>query len=509
MPRSEGQPTRIGSSLVPGSLLLLILVAFALVSEFNVGRSYGWDEGVYLASARAVIRGAPLFEEVFSSQPPMFLEILAGAFRLFGDTGEVGARVSLAFALLTLACVSWIAWRLLGAVAMPIAALGLLSKLFFDQAITVEAEMPALGFVVLALAILCPPGGRSSAALGLAGVCFALGVLCKLWVAPYVLPVVLLLVLDPESGANGGWRLAWRGASNALRRLLVFGLAALLVVVVVMGRYDLSSFYDQTVRLHWVARRTGVEVWGRVGLDVLQRFARVESCLLVLALAGFVALAWKNPLAALWLGLWAIGSALFLLEHTPIFYRHVLLMAPPLALLAAASARGAAALAGKPRVEAVVGAALGVLLILRPSVTSAALNLPVGTQLPAGFTPDPAQDELIQLIRELSRPGDLVVSDAPIQVFLANRDIPPRLVDASGTRILTGHLTADDAATFTRGARLVILWVNRLDRLPGYRDWVRAHYRRVRKWPGAEWRRELYVAKEAGPGPTPAQLPDP
>src|SRR5512143_1440925 len=220
MPRSEGQAPPSRSSLVPGGLLLLILVAFALVSEFNVGGSYGWDEGVYLASARAVIRGAPLFEEVFSSQPPMFLEIVAGAFRLFGDTGEVGARVSLAFAILTLVCVSWIAWRLLGAVAMPIAALGLLSKLFFEQAITVEAEMPALGFVALALAILCPPGGRSAAALGLAGVCFALGVLCKLWVAPYVLPVVLLLVLDPEPNASGAWRPAWRGPSHALRRLV-------------------------------------------------------------------------------------------------------------------------------------------------------------------------------------------------------------------------------------------------------------------------------------------------
>jgi 4-amino-4-deoxy-L-arabinose transferase-like glycosyltransferase len=509
MPRSDAETPPNRPSHLAGGLLLLVLVSFAAVSESNVGRSYVWDEGVYLASARAVVRGAPLFEEVFSSQPPMFLEILAAAFRLFGDTGEVGARVSLAFALVTLLCASWIAWRLLGPVAMPITALGLLSKLFFDQAITVEAEMPALGFVVLALAILCPPGGRSAAALGLAGAFFALGVLCKLWAAPYVLPVLMLLVLDPESDETGRWRPAWRGPSHALRRLVVFGLAALLVVVVVMSRYDLSSFYDQTVRLHWVARRTGVEVWGRVGLDVLQRCARVESFLLVLAFAGLVALAWKNPLAALWLGLWAIGSALFLLEHTPIFYRHVLLLAPPLALLAAASVRGAAALAGKPRAEAVVAVVLGALLVLRPSVTSNNLNLPVGTQLPARFTPDPAQDELIALIRELSRPGDLVVTDAPIQVFLANRDIPPRLVDASGTRILTGHLTADDAATYTKGARLVVLWVNRLDRLPGYRNWVRAHYGRVRKWPGDEWRRELYLAKEAGPPPTPAGGPDP
>ena len=494
------------------SATALIVVAFTLISESNVGLSYGWDEGAYLASARLVSQGLPLFEAVFSSQPPVFLEILGCAFRIFGDTGESGARVSSAFGVLSLLAFAWIAGRLLGVTAAPVAVLALLSKLFFDQAITVEAEIPALGLALLSLAILCPPGGRSPAALAGAGVCFSLAVLCKLWVAPYALPVLFLLAIDPEPSPEGCWRFLRGSADAVFRRLVPFGLAGVLTAVVVMSRYDLWSVYDQAVRFHWIAREIRVETWGRAGWDVLARAARRDSFVQLLALVGLVTLARRDKLAAGWLGLWAAASAAFLLHHTPVFNRHALLMGPPLALLAAALVPAVAAAARRQAwawAEPAFAALLGLLLILRPSFGKGVFHwtAPVMTQLPAQFVPDPAQDEAVRLIRELSRPEDLVVSDAPLLPFLAGRNLPPRLVDTSGTRVMSGHLTADEAITHTSSARLVVLWVDKLDRLPGYRAWVRAHYRRVRKWEGGEVRRELYVANEPSPGVTSPETP--
>jgi len=497
------------STAVAFSATALIVVAFTLISESNVGLSYGWDEGAYLASARLVSQGLPLFEAVFSSQPPVFLEILASAFRIFGDTGETGARVSIAFGVLSLLSFAWIAWRLLGVTAAPVAVLALLSKLFFDQAITVEAEIPALGLVLLSLAILCPPGGRSPAALVVAGFCFSLAVLCKLWVAPCAVAVLFLLFLDPEPRPDRRWRFG-RGVPAFLRRAVPFALTGVLASVLVMSRYDLWSVYDQAVRFHWIAREIGAETWGRAGWDVLSRFARRESFVHLLALGGLVAFARRDKLAAAWLGLWAAGSAAFLLHHTPVFNRHALLIGPPLALLAAAlvPAVGAAG-RGRAWMEPVFAALLGLLLILRPSFGKGVLHwtAPVMTQLPAQFVPDPAQDEAVRLIRELSRPADLVVSDAPLLPFLAGRNLPPRLVDTSGTRVMSGHLTADEAIAHTSKARLVVLWVDKLDRLPGYRAWVRAYYRRVRKWDGGEARRELYVANETRPDLTSPETP--
>jgi len=224
----------------------------------------------------------------------------------------------------------------------------------------------------------------------------------------------------------------------------------------------------------------------------------------LLALGGLVALVRRDKLAAAWLGLWAAVSAAFLLHHTPVFNRHALLMGPPLALLTAALVPAIAAAARRAWAELPLAVLLGLLLVLRPSFGSGELHwtAPVITQLPAQFNPDPAQEEAVRLIRELSRPKDLVVSDAPLLPFLAGRNLPPRLVDTSGTRVMSGHLTADEAIAHTSQARLVVLWVNKLDRLPGYRAWVRAHYRRVRKWPGEETRRELYVANEPSPDVT-------
>jgi len=274
---SRGASARRGlSTAVALSATALIVVAFTLISESNVGLSYGWDEGAYLASARLVSQGLPLFEAVFSSQPPVFLEILASAFWIFGDTGETGARVSVAFGVLSLLSFAWIAWRLLGVTAAPVAVLALLSKLFLDQAITVEAEIPALAIALLSFAMLWPPVGRSPAALVGAGVCFSLAVLCKLWVAPYALPVLLLLLFDPEPGPDGRWRMGSGGLRVALRRSVLFGLAALLTAVVVMSRYDLWSVFDQDVLFHWTARELGTETWGRAGGDVLARFGRRE-----------------------------------------------------------------------------------------------------------------------------------------------------------------------------------------------------------------------------------------
>ncbi|HEY7514048.1 MAG TPA: hypothetical protein VIC87_06200 [Vicinamibacteria bacterium] len=493
------------SARMAGAATVLLLVAFVVLSERSIGRSYEWDEGVYLASARLVARGEPLFERVFSSQPPVYLETLALAFRFFGEKAEVGAQMSLLFAVAGLAAAAWIGARVIGPAAAPVVVLAMLSKVFLDQATSVQAEMPALGLALLSVALLLPPLGHRTSALALGGAVFCLAVLTKLWIAPCLVPAVFLVLLDPRPEDDGRWTARWSAAA-ASRRLLVFGLAGAFVGVAGLARYDGWSLREQVFGLHWRAREIGVEYWGRDGLDVMARFARREAFPCVLALAGFVVLLRRNLVAAAWLALWLAVAFLFLAGHAPVFYRHVLLLAPPVALLAAAPLCDST---GR-RTGLAITVVLAVLLVLRPAVGrrgGVGLVFPVGTQLSARTTPDPEREEAVELIRRLSRPGDLVVSDDPLQVFLAGRDLPPELVDASATRILSGNLTADFAATHSAGAAVIQLWTRRLEQLPGYRDWVRGHYRRVRRWESpAEARsgevgrwRELYVPKRRFP----------
>ena len=475
------------------SAVVFLAAGFVLVSEFNVGRSYGWDEGVYLASARLVNHGHRLFQEVFSSQPPVFVETIALAFRLFGDKAEVGTRAVVACGLVVLLSGAWAASRLLGPWAASVSMLALLSKAFFDQAITVEAEIPALALALLSVALLVPPrsDGRTRAAL--AGGCFALALLSKLWVAPYAVPCVLLLFVDGEGNGSLAWQPRRAGLTTSLDRVLVFGLTATLVGALVLSRYDLKSLYAQAVGFHLAAAERGRGLFARSGQDVLLRFAAHNASIGLLALLGCFALFRRNRLACLFVVCWTLVSAALVLWNTPSFDRHALLVAPPTAILAAAGALPLVRGGRGRKAAAIVG--LLVLLVLRPSFAEGGFSwtMPLATQLPAVSNPDPQQDEAVRLIQDLTKPGDIVAADAPLLAFLAGRDVPPRLVDVSGTRIISGAITTEMAIAESMDARLVVFWGDRFDRLPGYRSWVQTRYRRTANWRTAVGRRELYA----------------
>jgi hypothetical protein len=474
------------------TVTLLVCAGFIAVSEYNVGRSYGWDEGVYLASARLVAKGHPLFSDVFSSQPPVFLETLAAAFRIFGDRGEVATRVVILFGALALGATAWIGARLAGPWGALVAVLAMLSKDFFDQGITVEAEMPALALGLVAVALLCPPHEDRPGRPVAAGAIFGLAALTKLWIVPYASACGLLLIVDPRDDGSGAWRFR-TGFGAALWRLVLFGASAATVGALVVSRYDVRDLYAQVVGFHLAAAEGGGRAFARGGQEVLERFGAHNASIGSLAAAGFVVLLLRNRLAALLLVSWGLASVALVLWNAPAFARHALLVGPPAALLAAAVV--VPALAGGPGRRGVAVALLALLLMLRPSVGGGRVvwTVPLATQLPAQYTPDPQQGEAVELIRDLTRPDDVVAADAPLLPFLANRDVPPPLVDVSGTRILSGEITAGKAAAWSSQARLVVFWGDRFDRLPGYRDWVQSRYRRVARWPTSAGRRELYL----------------
>ena len=121
-----------------GSVILgfLLLSAFAITWQIYLREPYAldYDEGVYLISARMIMAGYTMFTSVFSAQPPAFLETLALAFRLFGDTLTIGREVMVFFALVALGAIGWIGWRLAGPFASLIAILSLgLTLIFFGN----------------------------------------------------------------------------------------------------------------------------------------------------------------------------------------------------------------------------------------------------------------------------------------------------------------------------------------------------------------------------------------
>ncbi len=71
-----------------------------------------------------------------------------------------------------------------------------------------------------------------------------------------------------------------------------------------------------------------------------------------------------------------------------------------------------------------------------------------------------------------------MVTDDQYIAGLADRDVPPNLVDTSQVRLRAGYLTAQrlEAAAQRPDVRAVLFYTGRFDLVPGFRDWVAAHF---------------------------------
>jgi 4-amino-4-deoxy-L-arabinose transferase-like glycosyltransferase len=460
-------------------LCALLLLGFFFLWLRNLDTfSEDYNEGVYLCSARMALHGHPPFSSVFSSQPPAFLDILTVAFGFLGDSVVVGRGVIIFFSLVSLGAVAWIAWQILSPLAGPLAMLFLgLPLVFFHQARTVQAEIPALACALVALGALVSSfqAGRSAGLVG-AGFFFALGVMCKLLVAPLIVPVVWLLVPAQPWQAPLHWGALGSslGSRAFVGRTLLFALGGVAACALTLWPYPLTDLYDQMVQFHLQAKihfplnRSGNL---RMIRDVLWK----EDLVLTLAAAaGFFILLWQRPRAALWLGVWVLPTFIFLIDHAPLFPRHVVLLLPPLAVAASSCVLLVNVLWrsswSQPLVFALVlplAWLLGKMLVR---------DLPIFSR---GIPSPRWEQDAMRLIEKHTQPTDFVVSDQQMQVFRAGRQTPPQLCDTSFVRIQSGYLTDKEAIAASENARMIIFWTGRLGLLRRYSAWVEAHYRPV------------------------------
>ena len=496
----------------PVVVTLAVLVAFAAgrLAIIGVPSEREYDEGVYLLSARAVLAGHDLFSSVFSSQPPAFLETLAFAMRLFGDSIETGRLLILGFALVALAAVASLARRLAGAWAAPAAAAALaLTTTFGDLAHVVEAEMPALAIALMALCA-CLEARRRAWHRGwllASGALLALGMLFKLLVAPLAAPLGLLLLLAPAPRDEAEWRLDGRGPGLLGRvavRALVVAAGAVAVALLPLLFYDARALYEQTIAFHVTKR----EVYGARPAENLLRVAghlRANAALAATALVGGALLALRSRVVLLWLMTWVFVMLAIITLQSPLFWRHLVLLSPPLALAAGVTAP---LLAGQLRRP-------GPMIFTTTVIAfwTAATLMGQGRRSDAVFPLFPGSigrdqgevllENVARWIRDHTEPAELVVGDDPIVIYLAGRQAPPALCDTSTARIVSKSLTLEEATRESSAARVIVLRQGgRLSRMPGYLEWLGGHYEKQSpRETGLSERRSVWIRKaSASPG---------
>jgi hypothetical protein len=438
---------------------VLVGIGFVVAEAIVLGaRIRDYDEGVYWQSFRALARGETLFRSIFAPTPPAFYYTLLPFYAVAHSLTSLRLGV-LIFGVIGLAA-TYVAGRLLagelaGLVALILAAT---SPLYLTQSAVLLADGPAVAISVVAVALLLlalRTDGRTRDALAVAaGLALAISVGIKLLGVLTAVPLLVLLL----------------GAPRARGRLILFIVAGGLLGSIVLLLPVLSSpsaAFDDLVLSHLragQAQATGPA--DNLKLLILRREEPLEA---LAAIGALIALLRRDRRIGALLA-WAAVSVVAVLFYKPLFPHHLVMLTPPLALVAAVGLAPtltlrARALATAGLVLATVAA--GVFIVARDT-----------RQL---VTADLHDAELTAAVRALSRPGDFWISDNPFAVAAADRDIPGLLVDTSGQRTAAGLLTATDleAARVRHDIRWMLADSFRLPRVPGFLAWRDAHFHAV------------------------------
>lgn len=452
--------------------------------------SVEYDEGVYWQSLRALAAGHPLFGSIFSSQPPLFLLSVYPFYMIFGQSLTAARLALLCFALLGLAGV-YVAGHALGHRAIGALACLLLAldPLYLHAAHIVQAESPSLALQIWAvacalLAMRVTGRRRGWLAVG-AGVLLGCALMVKLFAIATIVPIVLLLSAPlAKRWLDGNGQIvyqSWTAMRDDLRQiastlgLCAAGMAGAIILVLLPFVGQLGTVFDQTIRFHLATSALNRPLADNLALIVKALLAPPLLYISVLALGVII---WRRAWMALPLLVWALADFVVLARQQPLLDHHVVLLSPALALIAGYGAYLAWQLVTESSRRRI---AQGVVLALlaMACVSGLALNIQRNAEANA---PLPIRSlKMAIALQGVTAPTEDVLTDDQYIAALANRDVPPPLVDTSAVRITSGYLTAEQLEDYiTRNRIHVILFASgRFDLLPGFRDWVAARYTRI------------------------------
>jgi Dolichyl-phosphate-mannose-protein mannosyltransferase len=480
----RGSPAQAPARSWPGrhrfalELLAIVLVltfAFSLrINDLEGARSNFpdlFDEGIRVEQLLLMRHGFRPFREIYASQGPLLLDVLYPLYALFGGTlGAARLAVGM-ISLVGIAGCYWAARLIAGPIAGLIAAVLLVANpIYLEASRLALAEVPSIAPVVIAIGAATAfqlTGGR--AWLVASAILLALGVLIKPMIVGAVIPVTAAVLLR-------------RGVS--WRDLAVYvgvGLVASAVIIVLLGPVDV---YQQIV-----AYRVGDRANDR--LDLIKNWDEV-------VIAPFKArpeltlLGWMGGFAALLLGrrgvaipLFLLSTYLVMLSYTSLHPKHQVYLVPPL-VMGGGVGIGAFLNSCRPglaRLVSLLGATVLTVLTVVVLFGAPAAIARGTTLIDDQVDPDlhVYDREVAATLRAAVGPNDFVLSDHPYLPYLADRMVPPEMVDPSKGRFRAGVLTSEIAiqSALDRNVATVLFWADRFRRLTGFGQWVDEHYQPV------------------------------
>lgn len=307
---------------VVGTLLIMPLSLFMFDN----------DEGINVIKAVLMADGYPLYTETWSDQPPIFTQLLAIAFAIFGETMQVARLLVLALTTLFIWAYTNTIRLHLGVGAAWVALLLLmLSDNFLRLSVSVMIGLPALSLAMVGIYLLQRYKTKPQIwLLLLAALLMGVSMQTKMFTVILV-PVIGLDLLDFGRDFRADREQFWQ----KMRGALLWG-AITIVTYISIGIYYNAFNIDMLLGSHLNdSVRTAYQ--DEQSWDRLRNFLIFDYGHVLAALLGVFAIVQRRA----WHGLFPLGwlllAFLLLLNHRPIWYHHYQLLSIPLCWLAAYS----------------------------------------------------------------------------------------------------------------------------------------------------------------------------
>jgi len=396
------------------------------------------------------------------------------------------------------------------------------SPLYLTESQTLQADAPSTALMLLALGLAYlwwdhPVGLAGYALAVLTASMLALSILSKLFGLADLVPIGLLVLAHLWRTRQQPARKRLASSGSLLAGACALLLTGLLFIVPFSGSF--SPLWDQVITFHTAAKaQSATTTW-----DNLQALLQVLATPLgAFAFYGALISLVRRDWHVLPLIAWFFAIFCLLWQQLPLFPHHLVTLVPPLVLLAMMSLlryprtdrRKGENLTSSPDVGDFnrtianksgryrTGARVGGLPRPRPyipygnGIAVMALCLTIVYVVPIiRGTYQRAQQQAHgmdtqmghQVARDLdavTRPDQLVITDAPFLAAEANRSTPPQLVDTSLVRIQSGYLSNAQLIQISRQERVhaVLFYTGRLYQMGEFYLWVSQHFRKVQSY---------------------------
>jgi len=480
---------KAAQSKVIYGLVLLGLIGFLFAWQLGNLGDHNWlyDEAGYIAVPWMVAAGHTLYTEVYSPSPPLFTLSVAAALKIWGNSVEVARAVIVTYSALGLLAAALLACEIRGRVAgLATVLLLFFSPEYFRLSRVTMSEVPAASLALISLlaSLVYWRRGRKGWLI-LSGLAMAASLLVKL-VTLFALPLPILAIalrhFYPQSPDVG--RSTAEKVKGTIANLALWAASFCLPILLCLLIYDPRAMYEQAVALHWRGREFHPVDYSRRGPRIWE-YLMQDRGLLMLALWGGFFCWLRRSRQALLVVAWFPLVTIMMVNQAPLTVHHMLPMVPPLAALAGVMVQESwdswLALTKRRHWQGVLLPAVGVGLIAFylvnwPAVAESNREELARTNVPEGLVAD-----AISLLEQVTAPGDFVISDDPLIVLLADRNIPPTLTGADWRRLSVGYLTAEQLIVLSEeyDASALVFWRERFDSLPTYVQWVEDRFETV------------------------------